>query len=77
MKKVIGNEGFTLLETMIIAGLLLALIAAFSTYQFQRSREEKARNTRATLNQLQSNIQNQAVQGQSIQKTEEAQFPSQ
>jgi Tfp pilus assembly protein PilV len=75
MKKLLTNEvGMTLLDTMIIAGLLLMMITAFAAYQFQRSKENQARDTLNVYKQIQTNMKNGATQTQSIGKSEELGF---
>jgi type II secretory pathway pseudopilin PulG len=70
----LNQDGMTLMDTMIIAGLLLAMITAFASYQFQRNKENQARDTLNVYKQLQSNMKSGATQTQSIGKSEELDF---
>ena len=72
--KRLNEEGMTLLDTMIIAGILLVMITAFAAYQFQRAKENQARDTLNVYKQLQSNMKSGATQTQSIGKSEELGF---
>jgi type II secretory pathway pseudopilin PulG len=76
MKRLQNEDGMTLMDTMIIAGLLLALITAFASYQFQRNKQNQAQNTINVYKQLQSNMKSGAAQTQSIGKSEQLGFDS-
>jgi type II secretory pathway pseudopilin PulG len=64
----------TLLDTMIIAGILLVMITSFAAYQFQRAKQNQARDTLNVYKQLQSNMKSGVTQTQSIGKSEELGF---
>jgi type II secretory pathway pseudopilin PulG len=74
MKKWLNEEGMTLLDTMIIAGILLVMITSFAAYQFQRAKQNQARDTLNVYKQLQSNMKSGVTQTQSIGKSEELGF---
>ena len=74
MRKHLNEAGMTLLDTMIIGGILLVMITAFAAYQFQKSKQNQARDTLNVYKQLQSNMKSGATQTQSIGKSEELSF---
>ena len=76
LKKLQNEDGMTLMDTMIIAGILLIMIGSLASYQFQRSKEMQARDTVNVYKQLQSNVKSGATQTQSIGKSEELGFDS-
>ncbi len=69
-----NEQGFTLTDTMIIAGLLILMISAFASYRFQQSKAAKVQNDKNVYSQLQSNMKSGANQTQSISKSEELSF---
>ncbi len=76
LKNLQNEDGITLMDTMIIAGILLIMIGSLASYQFQRSKEMQARDTVNVYKQLQSNVKSGATQTQSIGKSEELGFDS-
>jgi type II secretory pathway pseudopilin PulG len=74
LKKLDNEDGMTLLDTMIIAGILLIMITALAGYQFQRSKQNQAKDTLNVYKQLQSNMKSGSAQTQSIGKSEELGF---
>jgi type II secretory pathway pseudopilin PulG len=76
LKTLQNEDGMTLLDTMIVAGILLIMIVSLASYQFQRAKETQARNTVNVYKQLQSNLKSGATQTQSIGKSEELGFDS-
>ncbi|MBC7398255.1 MAG: hypothetical protein H7333_12505 [Bdellovibrionales bacterium] len=63
--------GFTLTDTMMIAGLILFMISAFASYRFQQEKAAKAQETRNIYAQLRNNLKSGASQSQALSKTEE------
>ena len=69
-----NEKGFTLLDTMVIAGLLLFMIVGFASYRFQQDKAARAQEKRNIYSQLQNNLKSDAAQTQSISKSEELGF---
>lgn len=77
LKKRLKNiDGFTMMDVMIISGILLTMIASFSAYQFSRNKELKAQEARTNVNQVKENVRSSAVQAHSLSNSEELQFTS-
>ena len=72
--KKLNENGMTLLDTMIVAGILLVMITAFASYQFQRNKANQFNNSSNVFKQIQSNVKASASDSQSLQKSEELGF---
>lgn len=76
LKQLQSEEGSALTSVMIMGAVILILVGSFASYQFQRSREIQAQDTRNVYNTLKDNMKSGAAQTQSVSKTEELDFGS-
>jgi len=74
--KRLNEEGMTLLDTMIIASILLIMITALASWQFQQAKQNRAQNALNLYKQLQTNLNSGAGQIQSVGKSEQLGFDS-
>jgi type II secretory pathway pseudopilin PulG len=74
--KRLNEEGMTLLDTMIIASILLIMITALASWQFQQAKQNRAQNALNLYQQLQTNLNSGAGQIQSVGKSEQLGFDS-
>jgi type II secretory pathway pseudopilin PulG len=68
------QNGFTMIEALIIAALLGVMVTTFASYQYQRAKQAKARESKTELNQLQTNVKSSIGQSESLTHTEDLQF---
>ncbi len=69
-------DGMTLIEVLMIAGLLAIMIAGFASYQFNRSKEQKTADLRRDYNTLQISVNNAVNQPETSTSTEEMVYPN-
>jgi type II secretory pathway pseudopilin PulG len=72
--KQLGQEGFTLIEAMILATILSITIVTFSSWSFQRARLIHANELRKKNEQVANAIKTAAAQSESLTQTEELMF---
>ena len=76
-KKALSNEnGFTLVEMMIVGGILSVLMLAFSGYMFQQAKQNKVAESKQSYTQLKANVLNASSQADSLTSSETIQFNS-
>lgn len=73
-RKYFNQNGFTLIEALILAGLLGVLITTFASYQYQRNKQNKARETRNEYTQLQNNLKSSIGQTESLTQAEDREY---
>ena len=71
IKSLKNESGFGMMDVMIVGAILLILVGSYATFQFQRSKAQKAQDTRNVYNQLKSNLESGAAQAQALQKSEQ------
>jgi prepilin-type N-terminal cleavage/methylation domain-containing protein len=75
LKKRLSNQnGFTLVEMMIVGAVLAVLMLAFSAYMFQQAKQNKMAETKQTYTQLKANVLNASSQTDSLSASENMQF---
>lgn len=73
-KKRLGNSGFTLVELLVSASILLVIMLAFSTYLYYQSRMNNVARNKQNMVNLESTIMNAAGNEDAI-KQSETMFP--
>ena len=74
-KKSLNNQsGFTLIEMMIVGGILAVLMLAFSAYMFQQAKQSKVAESKQNYTQLKANVLNASSQADSLSSSETLQF---
>ena|GEM_PF-3319953 len=63
-----------MIEVLIIAALLGVMITTFASYQYQRARQNRVRETHTTFTQLQGNLKNSIGQSESLTQAEDQQY---
>lgn len=58
MKNMNSENGFTLVEMMVVAGILSFLMLGFSAYLFYQSRMNKVQESKQSFNYLESSVLN-------------------
>jgi len=77
MKKVLSSQsGFTLVEMMIVGGILSVLMLAFSGYMFQQAKQNKVAESKQSYTQLKANVLSASSQADSLSSSETMQFNS-
>jgi prepilin-type N-terminal cleavage/methylation domain-containing protein len=69
-----NNDGFTLIEMMIVGGILAVLMLAFSGYMFQQAKQNKVAESKQSYTQLKANVLNASSQADSLSSSETLQF---
>ena len=69
-----NQNGFTMIEALIIAALLGVMVTTFASYQYQRAKQAKAREAKTEMNQLQTNVKNSIGQSESLTHTEDQEY---
>jgi prepilin-type N-terminal cleavage/methylation domain-containing protein len=76
-KKVLSSQsGFTLVEMMIVGGILSVLMLAFSGYMFQQAKQNKVAESKQSYTQLKANVLSASSQADSLSSSETMQFNS-
>ncbi len=73
-KTIAGNDGFTLVEMMIVGAILSVLMLAFSGYMFQQAKQNKVAESKQNYSQLKANVLNASSQADSLSSSETMQF---
>jgi Tfp pilus assembly protein PilE len=68
----LNQNGFTLIEAMLIAAILSVLAATMGSYEFQRRLAIKKQMDQKKADQVANAILNAATQSENISATEEA-----
>jgi prepilin-type N-terminal cleavage/methylation domain-containing protein len=77
MNKALSNQsGFTLIEMMIVGGILSVLMLAFSGYMFQQAKQNKVAEAKQSYTQLKANVLSASAQADSLSSSETMQFNS-
>ena len=76
LKQLNNEDGSALMSVMIIGSIILVLVGAYASYQFQRNKELQAQDTRNVYNQLKTNMKTGSAQTQSISQSEQLDFSS-
>lgn len=74
LTKTLGNEGFTLIEMMIVGAILSVLMLAFTGYMFQQAKQNKTQESKQSYTQLKSNVLNASSQSDSLSSSEAVTF---
>jgi type II secretory pathway pseudopilin PulG len=69
-----NKQGFTMIEAMMIAGLLAVMVTTFASYQYQRARQNKVQEMKKDYSQLQDNVKTTANQSEAVSQAEDLQF---
>ncbi len=72
--KVLSNKGFTLVEMMVVAGILSVLMLGFTGYMFQQAKQNKVAEAKQSYTQLKSNVLNASAQPETLSSSETMQF---
>ena len=73
-KTLSNNQGFTLIEMMIVGGILSVLMLAFSSYMFQQAKQNKVAEAKQSYTQLKANVLSASSQADSLSSSESMQF---
>ncbi len=63
-------SGFTLIEMMIVAGILSVLMLGFSGYMFYQSRMNKLQESKQNFNYIESSVLNSASDEEALIRSE-------
>ena len=63
-----------MIEVLIIAALLGVMITTFASYQYQRARQNRVRETHTSFTQLQGDLKNSIGQSESLTQAEDQQY---
>jgi len=69
-----SQEGFTLIEMMIVGVILAVLMLAFSSYMYQQAKQTKNQESKQTYTQLKTDVLDASSQAESISQSENLQF---
>ena len=72
--KSLSEQGFTLVEMMVVGSILSVLMLAFTGYMYQQSKISKAAETKQSFNQLKANVLNASAQAETLSSSEILQF---
>ena len=72
MKK-LNNDGFTLVEVMVTAGLLSVLALGFATYMFNVTKQQKHVEEKNNFSMLSTSIHAASIDAQTIFNSKDAQ----
>ena len=74
LQKLNSNDGFTMIEMMIVGAILSVLMLAFSSYMFQQAKQNKAQEAKQSYTQLKANVLNASSQADSLSSSEAVTF---
>jgi len=66
LKLIKSNDGFTMVEMMIVGAILSVLMLAFTSYMFQQAKQNKVQEAKQSYTQLKSNVLNVSSQSDSL-----------
>ena len=69
-----SEQGFTLVETMIVTAILSVLMLAFTSYMYQQNKQSKNQEAKQTYTQLKSGVLDASSQAESLSQSENMQF---
>jgi|GEM_PF-2015124 len=69
-----SQEGFTLIEMMIVGVILAVLMLGFSSYMYQQAKQTKNQESKQTYTQLKTDVLDASSQAESISQSENLQF---
>lgn len=69
-----SEEGFTLMELMIVGGILSVLMLAFTGYMYQQVKQGKNQEAKQTYTQLKTGVLEASSQSESLSQSENLQF---
>lgn len=65
-----SESGLTLVEMMVVAGILSFLMLGFSTYMYYQGKSNQTQQNRENMNALQSSVVNAAAQEDTLNRSE-------
>lgn len=74
LKRLKSNDGFTLVEMMIVGAILSVLVLAFTGYMYQQARQTKSMSEKQSYNQLKANVLNATTQPDTLTASEAITF---
>jgi prepilin-type N-terminal cleavage/methylation domain-containing protein len=74
-RKVLSSEeGFTLIEMMIVGAIISVLMLAFTGYMYQQTKQTKNQEAKQTYTQLKSGVLDASSQAESLSQSENLEF---
>lgn len=70
IQKIRSESGFTLVEMMVVAGILSMLMLAFSAYMYYQTKMSKTQEARQNMNYLESTVINASGSQETLIKSE-------
>jgi prepilin-type N-terminal cleavage/methylation domain-containing protein len=74
LKRLKSNDGFTLIEMMIVGAILSVLVLAFTGYMYQQAKQTKSMSEKQSYNQLKANVLNASAQPDTLTASEAITF---
>jgi prepilin-type N-terminal cleavage/methylation domain-containing protein len=65
-----SEQGFTLIEMMIVGVIVAFLMLGFSSYMYQQAKQGQNQSNKQNYTQLKSNVLNTSAQSDSISQSE-------
>jgi prepilin-type N-terminal cleavage/methylation domain-containing protein len=73
-RTVSSEEGFTLIEMMVVGAIVSVLMLAFTGYMYQQTKQGKNNEAKQTYTQLKSGVLEASSQAESLSQSENLQF---
>ncbi len=74
LKVMKSNDGFTMIEMMIVGAILSVMVLAFTGYMYQQAKQTKAMGEKQSYNQLKTNVMNATTQPETLTASEAITF---
>ncbi len=72
----LNEDGFTLVEVMIVSVIMGVLMLAFTSYMYNQSKQSKQQENRQNYSTLKTSVLDASNQTDSISRSEQLQFNS-